>query len=395
MLLHGFPQHWYAWRHVMGELAVDHRVVCLDMRGFGWSDAPKRGYDTGTRVADVLAVMDALGVGKARVIAHEFGAWTAFMLCLRAPERVSHLLALNVVHPWPSQRRLLPQAWRYWYTSPLEAPLLGRFVLRHVPGFTRYLLRKGAADPAAIAEFVRAAGERGRARAGEAMHRAYALRDIPGLALGRYRRMRLSTPTRILAGERDFALSPRAVTSADGHADDLTVEVLPGCGHFVHEERPDAGRTGGVRALRHRGRGRADAPPAQPRARTAEAIWSCPETSSRVRPAVAGASRSSSSTAATSSRGTEPRPTCSAASRTRPVPASSVSEPGRRIVQSRVVRAADRVVRRALGPQIRLEDRLAERRLRRPRPSTTRPGSGAPPRVPRRRRAAPPRHGRR
>jgi pimeloyl-ACP methyl ester carboxylesterase len=240
VLLHGFPQHWYAWRHVMGELAVDHRVVCLDMRGFGWSDAPKRGYDTGTRVADVLAVMDALGVGKARVIAHEFGAWTAFMLCLRAPERVSHLLALNVVHPWPSQRRLLPQAWRYWYTSPLEAPLLGRFVLRHVPGFTRYLLRKGAADPAAIAEFVRAAGERGRARAGEAMHRAYALRDIPGLALGRYRRLRLSTPTRILAGERDFALSPRAVTSADGHADDLTVEVLPGCGHFVHEERPDA-----------------------------------------------------------------------------------------------------------------------------------------------------------
>ena len=245
VLLHGFPQHWYAWRRVVGDLAVDHRVVCLDMRGFGWSDAPKRGYDTGTRVADVLAVMDALGVGKARVIAHEFGAWTAFMLCLRAPERVSHLLALNVVHPWPPHRRLLPQAWRYWYTSPLEAPLLGRFVLRHMPGFTRYLLRKGIADPAArddaaIAEFVRAAGERGRARAGEAMHRAYALRDIPGLALGRYRGLRLSTPTRILAGERDFALSPRAVTGAGDHADDLTVEVIAGCGHFVHEERPDA-----------------------------------------------------------------------------------------------------------------------------------------------------------
>jgi pimeloyl-ACP methyl ester carboxylesterase len=245
VLLHGFPQHWYAWRRVVGELAVDHRVLCLDMRGFGWSDAPQRGYDTGTRVADVLAVMDALGVGRARVIAHEFGAWTAFMLCLRAPERVSHLLALNVVHPWPLHRRLLPQAWRYWYTSPLEAPLLGRFVLRHMPGFTRLLLRKGVADPAArddaaIAEFVRAAGERGRARAGEAMHRAYALRDIPALALGRYRGLHLRTPTRILAGERDFALGPRAVTRADAHADDLTVEVIAGCGHFVHEERPDA-----------------------------------------------------------------------------------------------------------------------------------------------------------
>lgn len=244
VLVHGFPQHWYAWRRVIPQLAADHRVLCLDLRGFGWSDAPARGYDTGTRVADILAVMDALGVDKARLIAHEFGAWTAFMLCLRAPERVTHLLALNAVHPWPLHRRAIPQAWRYWYTSPLETPLLGRYVLRHVPGLTRHLLRKGIVDPAArdsaaMAEFVRSSAEPRRARAAEMMHRAYALRDIPGLALGRFKKLRLSTPTLILAGEKDFVLPPSVMPGHERYADDLTVEVVAGCGHFVHEERPE------------------------------------------------------------------------------------------------------------------------------------------------------------
>lgn len=244
VLVHGFPQHWYAWRRVIPQLAVDHRVLCLDLRGFGWSDSPDKGYDTDTCVSDILAVMDALGVGTARLIAHEFGAWTAFMLCLRAPERVSRLLALNIVHPWPLHRRLLPQAWRYWYTSPLEAPLLGRFVLRNVPRLTHYLLRKGIIDPAArdaaaMAEFVRSTAEPRRARAGEAMHRAFALRDITGLVLGRFKKLRLTTPTLILAGEKDFVLPPSVMAGGERYADDLTVEVVPGCGHFVHEEQPE------------------------------------------------------------------------------------------------------------------------------------------------------------
>lgn len=245
VLVHGFPQHWYAWRHVIPQLAADHRVLCLDLRGFGWSDTPGKGYDTDTRVSDILAVMDALRVAKARLIAHEFGAWTAFMLCLRAPERVTHLLAVNAVHPWPLHRRVIPQAWRYWYTSPLETPLLGRFVLRNVPSLTRYLLRKGIVDPAArdaaaMAEFTRSIAEPRRARAGEAMHRAYAVRDIRRLVLGHYKKLRLSTPTHILAGEKDFVLPPAVMPGYERHADDLTVEVVPGCGHFVHEERPEA-----------------------------------------------------------------------------------------------------------------------------------------------------------
>jgi len=244
ILLHGFPQHWYGWRRLVPLLSGEYRLICVDQRGFGWSDAPAKGYDTDSRVADVLALMDGLGLDKARLIGHDWGAWTGFHLCLRAPERITHFLALNMLHPWPQHRRLMPQSWRFWYTALLEQPLLGRWLLRHKPGFTRYLMRKGVVEkavwtPAAMNEFVRSSQEPDRARAGEALHRAFALRDIAKLVLGRYKKLRLTTPTVILAGERDFMLPPGVLSGADGHADDLSVEVVAGCGHYLHEERPD------------------------------------------------------------------------------------------------------------------------------------------------------------
>lgn len=244
ILLHGFPQHWYGWRRLVPLLSGEYRLICVDQRGFGWSDAPAKGYDTDSRVADVLALMDGLGLDKARLIGHDWGAWTGFHVCLRAPERITHFLALNMLHPWPQHRRLMPQSWRFWYTALLEQPLLGRWLLRHKPGFTRYLMRKGVVEkavwtPAAMYEFVRSSQEPDRARAGEALHRAFALRDIAKLVLGRYKKLRLTTPTVILAGDRDFMLPPGVLSGADGHADDLSVEVVADCGHYLHEERPD------------------------------------------------------------------------------------------------------------------------------------------------------------
>jgi pimeloyl-ACP methyl ester carboxylesterase len=62
VLLHSFPQHWYAWRHVVPLLAGQYRLICPDWRGFGWSEAPPGGYDTAGRAADVLALPAALGL---------------------------------------------------------------------------------------------------------------------------------------------------------------------------------------------------------------------------------------------------------------------------------------------------------------------------------------------
>ncbi|MCT2589307.1 alpha/beta hydrolase [Streptomyces sp. N2-109] len=243
VLLHGFPQHWYGWRRLIPLLSGEYRLICVDLRGFGWSDAPGKGYDTDSRVADVLALMDELGLDQVRLIGHDWGAWTGFQLCLRAPGRFSHFLALNMLHPWPLHRRLMPQSWRFWYTALLEQPLLGRWVVRNRPGFTRYLMRKGVVEkavwePAAMTEFVRSSQEPARARAAEALHRAFAVRDIAKLLLGTYKKLSLDTPTVILAGEKDFMLPPSVLSVDERRAPRMRVEVVPDCGHYLHEERP-------------------------------------------------------------------------------------------------------------------------------------------------------------
>lgn len=244
VLLHSSPEHWFAWRKVIPLLADRYRVICPDFRGAGWSDAPKTGYDTDTRVADLLGLFDALGVAEVRLVSHGWGAWTGFRLCLTAPERIRSHVAVNMIHPWPNHRRLGAQAWRFWYTACWEYPLIGRTVLRRWPALTRFLLRQWAGGPdvlseSTIAEYVECSRRPANARAGEAMNRQYVLHDIPRLLLGRDRDTRLSMPTRILAGERDVLIRPRSLTGGERHADDLTVTVAPDCGHLIPEQRPD------------------------------------------------------------------------------------------------------------------------------------------------------------
>lgn len=241
LLLHSFPQHWFGWRKVIPLLADRYRLICPDFRGAGWSDAPKTGYDTDTRVADLLGVLD---VDKVRLVSHGWGAWAGFRLCLTAPDRIRSHVAVNMIHPWPDQRRLGAQAWRFWYTACWEYPLIGRTVLRRWPALTRFLLRLWAGGPdvlsdSDIAEYVEGSRQPANARAGEAMNWQFVLRDIPRLLLRRDRDTRLTVPTRILAGERDVLIRPQFLTGGERHVDDLEVTVAPGCGHLIPEQRPD------------------------------------------------------------------------------------------------------------------------------------------------------------
>ncbi len=239
LLLHGYPQHWYAWRHVMADLAGDHRVYALDLRGAGQSDAPRRGYDSDTLAADVLAVLDALDLPVVQLVGHEWGGWLGFTLALSAPHRFSSFLAVNAPHPWLPHRKLLPQVWRFWYTALLEYPVLGAWVIRTRPGVLRWLLRRGrpGLPDAEVEIFAAVAREPARARAGQQLHWQVVVRDIPMRLSGRYRRRHLQVPTLMLAGSRDFALSPRSLTGAGRHADSLRVRVVD-AGHYLPEERP-------------------------------------------------------------------------------------------------------------------------------------------------------------
>ena len=242
LLLHGIAQHWYAWRKVIPELAGEYRLFCLDLRGCGWSEGTRRGYGTGQQVQDVLAVMDALGLERVRLVGHDSGGWLGFALCLHAPERFGGFVALNTTHPWPSQATLIRTAWRFWYTALWEYPGAGRVVLRRWPGFTRFLLRRWAGppyqwDPDALEEFVRASRTRSGSRAIQQALWQFVLRDIPALVLHRHRRSRLAVPTLIMGGQKDPVSRPEPSRRMARQADDLEIAVVPGW-HLLAETAP-------------------------------------------------------------------------------------------------------------------------------------------------------------
>jgi pimeloyl-ACP methyl ester carboxylesterase len=242
VLLHGLPQHWYAWRKVIPELATSHQLFCIDLRGCGWSEGTRRGYGTTAQARDVLAVLDALGLDRVRLIGHETGGWVGFELCLLAPERISGFLALNVSHPWPRKADLVRHAWRFWYTAFWEYPGPGRTMLRHWPGFTRALLKRWAGpryrwDEAVLEEFVQASRTPATSRAIEQMLWQYVLREIPAFVRPRNHRNRLVVPALVLGGELDpvSRLTPGQDLAA--YADNLQIEIVPG-GHLLPETAP-------------------------------------------------------------------------------------------------------------------------------------------------------------
>jgi pimeloyl-ACP methyl ester carboxylesterase len=242
VLLHGLPLHWYAWRKVIPELAGEYRLYCLDLRGCGWSEATPHGYSTGEQARDVLAVMDALGLDRVRLIGHDSGGWLGFALCLRAPSRFSGFVALNASHPWPARAALIRNAWRFWYTALWEYPGTGGLVLRRWPGFTRFMLRRWAGpsyqwDPAELEEFVRASRTPPGSRAVQQALWQFVLHDIPALALRRHRRVRLAVPTLLLGGEKDPVSRPVPGRRMAGQADDLEIAVVPGW-HLLPETAP-------------------------------------------------------------------------------------------------------------------------------------------------------------
>ena len=145
LLLHGWPQHWYAWRKLIPLLAGSRRLICPDLRGFGWTDAPAGGYRTADLAADVVALLDALELDRVDVIGHGEGGRVGFELCLSQPSRVGRLVTLGAMHPYPSRLLLTAQAWRYWWTPLVETSQLGRRVIGHLPAVTRAVLRASAA----------------------------------------------------------------------------------------------------------------------------------------------------------------------------------------------------------------------------------------------------------
>jgi pimeloyl-ACP methyl ester carboxylesterase len=243
LCLHGWPQHWFEWRNLMPALADRHRVIALDQRGFGWSEAPSDGYEKENLATDALAVLDALGIERVKLVGHDWGAWIGFLLALRAPERINRYLALNILPPWTTMRAMAPHMWRFWYQWMILAPGIGyrlhtsgKFVPKVLAGGS---VRREVWDDATLHAFSDTFTEPARARAAVQMYRVFNLREAPQIGRGRYANAHLTVPTHLLFGTGDQALSHEILVGTERQADDMKIEKVDGCGHFIADEKPE------------------------------------------------------------------------------------------------------------------------------------------------------------
>jgi pimeloyl-ACP methyl ester carboxylesterase len=245
ILIHGFPQHAWMWRATMEALAAaGFRAVALDQRGCGGSDIPQAGYNKAVLAGDVIAVMDALGIGSARVVGYDHGGGTALALAFLAPERVERLAVIEYAPPGFGYEAGLVAApgninWQLaFFTHPDVA-------VQFIAGKERELLAwyfwHWAYNPDAVSQadfevYVRQLQKPGGLRGGM-MHFASVFEDtdlFKGWAAAR----RLQMPVIGIGGEAAAGGYPEMALRA--FADNVSGAVIPKAGHWIAEEQPEA-----------------------------------------------------------------------------------------------------------------------------------------------------------
>ncbi len=246
MLVHGFPQNWWEWREIIGPLADDgYRVLCPDLRGAGWSSAPDCRYTKVEMADDLAAVLDRMGVGPVRLVAHDWGGPVSFIMMLRHPERVTAYFGVNTVAPWlKPDLATLRHLWRFWYQVPIALPLVGPRLIADPKGRFFRVLTSWVGGGFAIGDgdfwlYAQRFSERGHAVAGSRWYRAFLVREFLPWLGGTYADARVRVPVRWLHGTADPVLTPTLLRGYEKRTTDFDVELVDGVGHWFPEQRPD------------------------------------------------------------------------------------------------------------------------------------------------------------
>src|SRR4051794_23709148 len=239
VLLHGWPQHWWMWRGLIGPLATRFRVIVPDLRGHGWSEKPSSSYRKQELAAGVGVLLHGLGLDRVRLAGHDWGAVTSLLVAAGHPERVERMVAMSVPHPW--QRKPDPVAAAATSYQLVLAGPWGRYAIQH--GFMRQMLKQGrsigAFSEGEIEMYEAVQREPEALSASVQMYRTFLTRELPAWLRGSFVPARLTVPTLWLVGEHDV-LARRSDDGYREHADEMTLEKVPGANHFMPEEMPDA-----------------------------------------------------------------------------------------------------------------------------------------------------------
>jgi pimeloyl-ACP methyl ester carboxylesterase len=249
LLLHGFPEFWYGWRHQIPALAAaGFHVVAPDLRGYNRSDKPPRvrDYRIDRHAADVAALVRQISgdLGRAHVVGHDWGGVIAWHLAMHHPEAVEKLVILNAAHPAAYLRELRrpAQLLRSWYVFFFQLPRVPEWFIRSRNFATfRDLFRRAPARPGAFSEsdidaYVEAFSQTGALTAAINYYRA-AIRDGIGRADRSVRR--IDTPTLLIWGEREKYVVPEVTRGLEPWVSNLRIERLPNATHWVQHDEPE------------------------------------------------------------------------------------------------------------------------------------------------------------
>lgn len=246
VLLHSFPQFWWAWRHQLEALAdAGHRVAAMDLRGVGASDKPPSGYDVPTRTRDVAGVVRALGGRSAVVVGHGLGGAVAWSMAAMQPSVTDGVVAIAAPHPArvhrPLRSMLTPAASRAF--AYLQLPLLPERALTQ-QGLTSRILTNGGGVTFAPADL--ATYETAMAVPFAAHSSVEAVRWVARSGPRSDGRRHLSAVRRpvgvpalqIHGSEDPFVHPDGAELDAAALSRDFRFEMIEGAGHFLPEEEP-------------------------------------------------------------------------------------------------------------------------------------------------------------
>ena len=245
LCLHGFPEHAVSWRFQMPMLAdLGMKVWAPNLRGYGNSSVPDRveDYRIETLMDDVAALIDLSGCTEVTLIAHDWGAVIAWYFAMRQVRSLDRLIICNVPHPAAMQSAMgWRQLVRSWYAIFFQIPGLAEWLLGR--GDLGELMRGGSASPANFSNDVlriyRANGRRPNGLRGMINYYRALIRG------GGSRRQRdlgtptIETPTLMLWGEDDTALTIETTYHTDQWVRDLTLRYLPRISHWVQQDAPD------------------------------------------------------------------------------------------------------------------------------------------------------------
>jgi pimeloyl-ACP methyl ester carboxylesterase len=249
ILLHGFPEFWYSWRHQLTVLGENFHVVAPDMRGYNLSDKPARveDYKVDLLVDDVLGLVRHFGEREAAIVGHDWGAGVAWAVAQRYPEYVWKLVAMQVppMAAW-RDNMTLRQALSSWYMLFFQLPRLPEWLMSAKDYafveriFKKTVARKGAFTDTDIAIYKKALSEPCALTAAINYYRA----NVFSMFMKRRRRVdeelsdgRIRVPTLFIYGEKDHAVMPETVRNLKAYIDAPYREVRIGMSaHWVQNE---------------------------------------------------------------------------------------------------------------------------------------------------------------